>query len=42
MPAYDELIAVTHRERLEDPALARFDDAMARGVQYLINHPEEG
>ena len=41
VPAYDELIAVTHRERLEDPALARFVDAMERGVQYLINHPEE-
>ena len=41
VPAYDELIAVTHRERLEDPALARFVDAMERGVQYLVNHPEE-
>ncbi len=41
VPAYDELIAVTHRDRLEDPALARFVDAMERGVQYLVNHPEE-
>ncbi|MCG8594569.1 MAG: ABC transporter substrate-binding protein [Kiloniellales bacterium] len=41
VPAYDELIAVTHRERLADPALARFVAAMERGVQYLINHPEE-
>ncbi len=41
VPAYDELIAVTHRERLEDPALAKFVDAMERGVQYLVNHPEE-
>ncbi len=41
VPAYDELIAVTHRERLSDPALARFVDAMERGVQYLVNHPEE-
>ncbi len=41
VPAYDELIAVTHRERLGDPALAKFVDAMERGVQYLVNHPEE-
>ena len=41
VPAYDELIAVTHRERLADPALARFVAAMERGVQYLVNHPEE-
>ncbi len=41
VPAYDELIAVTHRERLSDPALARFVEAMERGVQYLVNHPEE-
>ena len=41
VPAYDELIAITHRERLSDPAMAKFVDAMERGVQYLVNHPEE-
>ena len=41
VPAYDELIAVAHRDRLQDPALGKFLVALERGVQYLINHPEE-
>ncbi|MCG8593105.1 MAG: ABC transporter substrate-binding protein [Kiloniellales bacterium] len=41
VPAYDELIAVAHRDRLHDPALVGFVTAMERGVQYLVNHPEE-
>ena len=41
VPAYDELIAVAHRDRLDDPALVGFVTAMERGVQYLVNHPEE-
>ncbi len=41
VPAYDELILVAHRDRLGDPRLPRFLDALERGVQYLMNHPEE-
>ena len=41
VPTYDELIVVAHRDRLEDPRIAAFIGAIERGVQYLINHPEE-
>ena len=41
VPPYDELIVVANRENLDDPRLRRFIDALERGVQFLINHPEE-
>jgi putative hydroxymethylpyrimidine transport system substrate-binding protein len=41
VPAYDELILVAHRERLEDPRIDAFLSAIERAVQYLVNHPEE-
>ena len=41
VPPYDELIVVAHTERLSDPALRGFVDALERGVQFLINHPDE-
>jgi putative hydroxymethylpyrimidine transport system substrate-binding protein len=41
VPAYDELIFIARRDRTEDPALRRFMNAVERGVQYVINHPEE-
>lgn len=41
VPAYDELILVAHRDRLNDPRLRPFLDALELGVQYLVNHPEE-
>jgi len=41
VPAYDELIFIAHRERLDDPRLAGFLRAVERGTQYLINHPRE-
>jgi len=40
VPAYDELILVAHAERLDDPRLAAFLQALEAGVQYLVNHPE--
>jgi putative hydroxymethylpyrimidine transport system substrate-binding protein len=40
VPTYDELIFIAHRERLDDPRLARFLDAIEAGVVYLLNHPE--
>lgn len=41
VPAYDELILVAHKDRLDDPALRRFVGAVERATQYLLNHPAE-
>ena len=41
VPPYDELIVVAHTDRQGDPALRNFVDALERGVQFLINHPNE-
>jgi putative hydroxymethylpyrimidine transport system substrate-binding protein len=41
VPPYDELIVVAHRDRLGDKRLRPFVDAIERGVQYLVNHPDE-
>jgi putative hydroxymethylpyrimidine transport system substrate-binding protein len=40
VPAYDELILVANNKSLGDPRLRRFVDALERGVQFLINHPD--
>jgi putative hydroxymethylpyrimidine transport system substrate-binding protein len=41
IPAYDELIFIANRTKLDDPRLGRFLDAVEKGVQYLVNHPDE-
>jgi putative hydroxymethylpyrimidine transport system substrate-binding protein len=41
VPAYDELIVVAHRERLDDQRLKAFLRALEAATIYLINHPEE-
>ena len=41
VPAYDELIFIAHKDRLDDPHLPAFLRAVARGTRYLINHPRE-
>ena len=41
MPPYDELIVVAHRDRLGDRRIAAFVRAIEKGVQYLVNHPDE-
>ncbi len=41
VPAYDELILIANAEKLDDPRLPKFLDALEAGVQYLVNHPEE-
>ena len=41
VPAYDELILVAHKDRLDDPRLPKALAALESAVQYLINHPEE-
>ncbi len=39
VPAYDELIYVAHKDRVRDPKMRRFLEAVERGVQYLVNYP---
>ncbi len=41
VPPYDELILECRRERLSDPRMRAFVDALEEGVQYLVNHPDE-
>lgn len=41
VPTYDELILIANAERMDDPRLPRFLDAVERGTHYLLNHPEE-
>ena len=41
VPPYDELIVVAHKDTLDRPAYRAFVDAVERGVQYTINHPDE-
>ena len=40
IPAYDELIIVAHQDNVADPRMRKFIDALERGVQYMINHPD--
>jgi putative hydroxymethylpyrimidine transport system substrate-binding protein len=41
VPPYDELIIVANSARLGDRRLKPFLKAVERGVQFLVNHPEE-
>jgi putative hydroxymethylpyrimidine transport system substrate-binding protein len=41
VPVYDELIFIANRDKLDDPRLGRFMDAVERGALYLVNHPED-
>lgn len=41
VPPYDELIFVAHRDRLADPKLKRFIDAVEKATLFLVNRPEE-
>ena len=41
VPPYDELIIVANRDKLGDPRLRPFLKAVERGVQFLVNHPDE-
>ncbi len=41
VPSYDELILVAHRAQIGQRKYKKFVDALASGVQFLINHPEE-
>ena len=41
VPPYEELIIVANKARLTDKRYSQFLDAVERGVQYLINHPDK-
>jgi putative hydroxymethylpyrimidine transport system substrate-binding protein len=41
LPAYDELIYIAHRDRVQDPLLRRFIDATEAATHFLVNNPEE-
>ncbi len=41
VPAYDELVLVANSAKLDDPRLPKVLRALERGVQFLVNHPEE-
>ncbi len=42
VPAYDELIYVARRDRLDDPRFKAFLRAVERATLWLVNHPDEG
>jgi len=42
VPAYDELILVARRDRLDDPRLPRFLAAVERAALWITNNPEAG
>ena len=41
VPPYDELIIVANKAKVTDKRYSQFLDAIERGVQYLINHPDK-
>ncbi len=41
VPLYDELILVSRRDRTKDRTLRQFVEALEKGVQFVVNHPEK-
>jgi putative hydroxymethylpyrimidine transport system substrate-binding protein len=41
VPAYDELIFISARDKATDPRVARFLDGVEEATLWLINHPDE-
>ena len=41
VPSYDELILVANKAKANDKRFRPFLDALERGTQYLLNHPDE-
>ncbi|WP_168990492.1 ABC transporter substrate-binding protein [Aureimonas flava] len=41
VPAYDELILVTSRDKIADPRLPRFVEAVEEAAIFATNHPDE-
>jgi putative hydroxymethylpyrimidine transport system substrate-binding protein len=42
VPAFDEMIYITHRDNRDDPRLKSFLSAIERATLWLVNHPDEG
>jgi putative hydroxymethylpyrimidine transport system substrate-binding protein len=42
IPAYDELVFITHRDLVADDRLPRFLQAVEEAAIFLTNHPDEG
>ena len=41
VPTYDELIIIAHKDKVKDPRFGKFIEAIEKGVQFMINHPDE-
>jgi len=41
VPAYDELVVVTHRDLAKSPAVSKFVAVLEAATQYIVNHPDE-
>ena len=41
VPAYDELVVVTHRDLAKSPAVRKFVAVLEAATQYIVNHPDE-
>lgn len=41
VPAYDELVLITHKDRVKDARLRKFVDALERATLWAQNHPQE-
>ncbi len=41
IPPYDELILIANTERAQEPFVGAFIDAVEKGVQFILNHPQE-
>jgi putative hydroxymethylpyrimidine transport system substrate-binding protein len=41
VPAYDELIILANKDNATDPKYKKFLDALKKGTEYLIAHPDE-
>lgn len=41
VPAYDELIVLANKDSVNDPKIKKFLEAMKKGTEYLLAHPQE-
>jgi putative hydroxymethylpyrimidine transport system substrate-binding protein len=41
VPAYDELIVLANKDSVNDPKIRKFMEAMKKGTDYLLAHPQE-
>lgn len=41
VPVYDELIVLAHKDNVGDPKIKKFMDAVKKGTDHLLAHPQE-